>query len=582
MSPLIRILRQYMKPYLWLVLLGLVMVILPVVMELLVPRLFQYVVDKGIKSDDMAVIIQGALFMVGAAIVGAIATVGQGYCRANLSHGIAFDIRNDLFTKIQAFSFANVDQIQTGSLMTRLSTDVDILRQFTSGSLAQMVRTLLMIVGSLIMMFNTDWFLSLIVLGIIAGASFLLRYAMVQARTLFSMAQQKLSLMNETLQKNLIGMQIVKAFVRQDYEIEQFERRNMDYMAANINASRLIMVVLPILMFLTNLGIVIIVWVGGFNVIDGRLSLGELIAFTNYLLTGFSPLLQLSNVLTMISRTDASSARLVELLDMTPDIQLNPSPHRADTLAGQVRFDQVSFSYLTNADQADGSNGKVLENISFTAEPGQTIAIIGATGEGKTTLVNLIPRFYEPTGGHIFVDGIDVRDWDINHLRDHIGVVLQQTMLFKGTVRENIAYGKPEASLEEVIAAAKAADIHDFILSLPQAYESMIETRGGNLSGGQQQRLAIARALLISPSILILDDSTSAVDVETEGKIQDAIADLMANRTTFIIAQRISSVLDADQILILHKSKIVAQGTHEDLMKTSEIYQDIYQSQLGD
>ncbi len=582
MSPLLRILRQYMKPYLWLVLLGLMMVILPVAMELLVPRLFQYVVDKGIKSNDLSVIIQGALFMVGAAVVGAIAIVGQGYCRANLSHGIAFDIRNDLFTKIQAFSFANVDQIQTGSLMTRLSTDVDILRQFTSGSLAQMVRTLLMIVGSLIMMFNTDWFLSLIVLGVIAVAGFLLRYAMVQARTLFSLAQQKLSLMNAALQKNLTGMQIVKAFVRQDYEIEQFDHRNMDYMTANLNASRLIMIVLPILMFLTNLGLVIIVWAGGFNVIDGRLSLGELIAFTNYLLTGFSPLLQLSNVLTMISRTDASSARLVELLDMTPEIQLSPSPHRADTLAGQVRFEQVSFSYLTDANSADGSNEKVLENISFTAEPGQTIAIIGATGAGKTTLVNLIPRFYEPTGGHIFVDGIDVRDWDINNLRDHIGVVLQQTMLFKGTVRENIAYGKPEASLEEVITAAKAADIHDFILSLPQAYESMIETRGGNLSGGQQQRLAIARALLISPSILIMDDSTSAVDVETEGKIQDAIADLMANRTTFIIAQRISSVLDADQILILHESKIVAQGTHEDLMKTSEIYQDIYQSQLGD
>jgi ATP-binding cassette subfamily B protein len=378
-------------------------------------------------------------------------------------------------------------------------------------------------------------------------------------------------------------------------------------MEQNIRVARLISIAMPALSLLTNLGLVAIIWWGGLQVVGGRLSLGELIAFNNYLITGMTPLLLLGNMLTMVSRAEASAARILEVMDTKPLIQTAAKPHTAETVTGRVVFDQVSFGY-NNGDQIGpnyqnedslydaaetinwaangGGNGTgreaVLDGVSFVAEPGQRIALLGATGSGKTTLINLIPRFYDVSGGRVLVDGVDVRDWLPARLRGRVGMVLQQTTLFSGTIRENIAYGRPEVGLDEVIEAAKAAQAHDFIMAMPQAYDSMVEARGVNLSGGQRQRVAIARALLISPSILIFDDCTSAVDLETEIRIQAALDRLMVGRTTFIIAQRINSVLTADQILVLDSGRIVAQGTHRELLQSSPIYQEIYHSQLGD
>ena len=644
----LRRMTRFIQPYRWVMIIGLLLVVLPVAMELVVPSLLQYIVDKGIRANNMAVIIQGSLIMLASAVVGAVATLGQGFYRARLSQGIAYDMRNEMFTHIQALSFANLDEMQTGQLMTRLSSDVDVVKGFVSAGLALILRAVLMIAGSVVLLLITDLQLALVVILLLVLAAVLIRWIMVTATPLFSVVQQKLAVLNTIVQENLAGAQVVKAFVRERFETSRFENSNVDYLEQNIKVGWLLALALPVLTLLTTLGTVAVIWWGGIRVIGGRLSVGELIAFNNYLLIGMSPLLLLSNMLTMISRAEASAERVLEVLDTQPAIQTAPSPYRAETMQGRVVFDHVSFHY--NAGRAGGAeapnapikpreisqtlptvsingnghhagahpdsanhnganhnganhngtnhngmnhtNGQpsdnysdnydVLDDVSFTVEPGQRVALLGATGSGKSTLVNLIPRFYDVTAGQIKIDGVDLRTWAPDKLRARIGIVLQQNTLFSGTVRENIAYGHPAAALDEVVAAAKAAQAHNFIMAMPEGYESHIEARGANLSGGQKQRLAIARALLIAPTILIMDDSTSAVDMETEFLLQQALDELMVNRTTFIVAQRINSVLNADQILVLEQGRIVAQGSHRQLLATSPLYQDIVHSQLGE
>ncbi len=572
----LRRLGRFVRPYRWTAVLMVLTVILPVAMELIVPRMLQFIVDQGIRASDMGVIIRGSLIMLASALIGALATLGQGFFRAWLSQGLAFDMRGELFTHIQSFAFANLDRMQTGQLMTRLSSDVDVVRMFTSTGLALLLRALLMVVGSIVLLMLTDWQLSLVMLALLPLAAAVIWGLMRLASPLFTAVQQKLAALNTIVQENLAGAQVVKAFMREKFEIDRFEDYNVAYMVQNIHVGRLMAVALPMLTLLTNLGIVAIIWWGGMDVIGGRLTVGELIAFNNYLMIGMTPLLMLGNMLTMVSRAEASAARVLEVLDTEPQIQSAPSPRRTPEMYGRVIFDHVSFHY-------DGHSGEeVLNGVSFTVEPGQRVALLGATGSGKSTLVNLIPRFYEVTGGCIRIDEVDVRDWAVDTLRARIGMVLQQTTLFSGTVRENIAYGRPDATLDEVIAAAQAAQAHEFIMAMPAGYDSAVEARGANLSGGQRQRIAIARALLTAPAILIMDDSTSAVDLETEVKLQQALEALTIGRTTFIVAQRISSVLSADQIIVLDAGRIAAQGTHRQLLETSPIYQEIYHSQLGD
>ncbi len=624
----IRRMARFVQPYRWVMTMALLLVVLPVAMDLVVPRLLEFIIDKGIRANNMTAIIQGAVIMLLSAVIGAVATLGQGIYRARLSQGIAYDMRNEMFTHIQALSFANLDEMQTGQLMTRLSSDVDVVRGFISAGLALILRAVITIAGSVVLLLMTDLQLSVIIIFLLCVAGILIRWIMQTATPLFSVVQQKLSALNTIVQENFAGAQVVKAFVRERFEMDRFATSNLAYVDQNIKVGRLLALAMPILTVITNLGIVAVIWWGGVRVIGGRLPVGQLIAFNNYLLIGMSPLLLLSNMLTMISRAEASAVRIWDVLDTQPAIKAAPSPYKPEKMKGRVVFDNVSFYYTggrTGSSQpADGNlilreipkvhvngngnhngngvphldgpqpngyepNGNhldkqydVLDNVSFTVEAGQRVALLGATGSGKSTLVNLIPRFYDVTSGQISIDGVDLRTWAPEKLRSRIGVVLQQNTLFSGTVRENIAYGRPDASLDEVVAAAQAAQAHAFIMAMPNGYESQVEARGANLSGGQKQRLAIARALLIAPTILIMDDSTSAVDMETEFRLQEALDELMAGRTTFIVAQRINSVLNADQILVLDRGHVVAQGSHRQLLATSPIYQDIYRSQLGE
>ncbi|MFN2105383.1 MAG: ABC transporter ATP-binding protein [Candidatus Promineifilaceae bacterium] len=616
--PSARRIWSYMRPYHWIFLLMMITTVLPVIMELVVPRALRYVIDSGISENDMAAIWQGSAVMLAAAIVGAIATLGQGVCRARISQGLAYDLRNELFAHINTFSFANLDTMQAGQLMTRMSSDVDMVRAFMSAGLSLLVRALLMITGSLVMMFLIDWQLALLMLVLLPLAAALIGGLMVLTRPMFTVVQEKLGLLNTAVQENLAGVQVVKAYVREHYEIDRFQLLNEAYMDRHIQVGRLLALAMPLLALLTNLGIVAVTWYGGLSVINQRLTLGELVAFNGYLLIGMAPILLLGNVLTMIARAEASADRIWEILDTAPALQTAADPYHggagcpADTPhhddgvgagprtcpaktppPGRVSFENVSFQY----EDADGAGqegiqeagrttryggGSVLSEVSFDAAAGQRVAIVGATGSGKSSLVQLIPRFYDSASGRVLIDGVDVRDWDLEDLRRQIGVVQQETILFSGTIRDNIAYGRPDAALDDVKRAAKAAQAHDFIMAMPEGYDSHVEERGANLSGGQKQRLAIARALLVSPAILIMDDSTSAVDSDTEARIQAALENSNVGSTLFIVAQRISSVLHADQILVLDHGRIAARGTHHELLQSSPIYQEIYQSQLGD
>jgi ATP-binding cassette subfamily B protein len=405
-----------------------------------------------------------------------------------------------------------------------------------------------------------------------------------RAYRLFSVVQERLDDVNTVLQENLAGIRVVKAFVRSQHEIQRFGKANNNLMDQTILANLSVAVTFPAMMLILNLGIAAAIWFGGVQVTVGDLTVGELIAFTNYLTRTLMSLLFVSMLIMRLARASASALRIEEVLDSTPEIQFQPRVEMTDPLNGRVKFENVTLSY--NQDGGD----PVLKDVSFTAEPGQTVAVLGSTGSGKSSLIHLIPRFYDVSDGRVTIDGIDVRHMDESGLHRNIGVAMQEAVLFSGTIRENIRFGCPEASDEEVISAAKAAQAHDFILNFPDGYETQLGQRGVNLSGGQKQRIAIARALITHPVVLILDDSTSAVDVETESRIEAALENLLqgddsspqtARSTRFVVAQRISTVLNADKIIVLDNGMVAAQGTHSELLKSSEIYREIYQSQLG-
>jgi ATP-binding cassette subfamily B protein len=399
-----------------------------------------------------------------------------------------------------------------------------------------------------------------------------------KGQPLFLKTQAKLDRLNSVLQENLAGVRVVKAFVRQKHEEERFNNANIDLKNQATSVYRLMSFLMPFLFVFVNIGVLAVLYFGGQMVIQGSFTIGEILSFSNYLLSSMFPLLFIAMIASQASSAVASASRIYQVLDFEPMVQDMPGAKSIDDITGQVVFEDVSFKY-NNDTSAEGE--PVLNNVSFAAEPGQIVALLGATGSGKSTLIDLIPRFYDVTGGRITIDGVDIREMTINSLRSQIGIALQEPILFSGTIRDNIKYGRPEASDDEVIASAKAAQAHDFIMSSPKGYDTDVGQRGAGLSGGQKQRISIARAILVKPKILILDDSTSSVDVKTETLIQEALENVMQNRTSFIVAQRISSVLKADKILVLERGNIVAEGNHRELMDTSEIYREIYNSQLG-
>jgi len=541
--------------------------------RLVIPRLTQMIIDDGIAAERMNVVLWAAVGMVGMAIAGSVFTFLQGVLSARTAQGIAYDLRNQLYTKIQSLSFSYHDRAQTGQLLTRATSDVEMIHMFVGMGFIQLLSAILMMVGSIVLLFATDWQLALIMLVLVPLTFGIFALFAGKARPLFMQIQQRLADLNTVLQENLVGVRVVKAFAREPYEARRYTQANQNLFDLNLAVGRLMTTAMPLIFLIANLSLLAVYWVGGYQAIAGHVSIGRLVAFANYMMMAFFPMLMLGMIMAMISQAGASAERVFEILDAQSEVVEKPDAVELPAIEGRVAFEQVSFRYFSRGEL-------VLKDVSFLAEPGQTVALLGATGSGKSTIINLIPRFYDVTEGQVIIDDYDVRDVTLDSLRQRIGIVLQETTLFSGTIRENIAFGRPDASLEWIIAVAKAAEAHDFIMSFPEEYGTLVGERGATLSGGQKQRIAIARALLLNPRILILDDATSSVDYETEYRIQQALERLMEGRTSFVIAQRIATVLNADQILVLDRGEIVARGTHEELLRESPIYADIYYSQL--
>jgi ATP-binding cassette subfamily B multidrug efflux pump len=543
--------------------------------NLATPLLIGRAIDEGIGPRRLGIIFIVVGWLVGLALARALFTFLQGYLAERASQGVAYDLRDALFERIERLSFSYYDRVQTGQLVTRLTSDVEQIRTFAGSGVVQLANAVVMLIGATVVLLYLDWQLALVALAVVPVIAVLLVRFVGRIRPLFREVQQTLGRLNTVLQEDLVGVRVIRAFAREDYETARYTSVNDELLEKNLTTVRVFSNNFPFVFLFANLGTLAIIWFGGWQVIGGRLSVGDLVAFNTLLGFMLFPILTIGFLSASISRAGASSQRVFDVLDAPLDVKDAPDASTLLPLSCRVDFDNVSFRY-------PGSARDILAGVSFTARPGQTVAVLGTTGSGKSTLVNLIPRFYDVTGGAVRLDGNDVRDVTLSSLRSQIGIVLQETRLFSGTVRDNVAFGKPDATDEEVFAAAEAAQAGEFIRGLSDGYETVIGERGIGLSGGQRQRIAIARALLIDPRLLILDDSTSAVDAETEAAIQKTLDRLMRekHRTVFVIAQRVSTVRDADLILVLDEGSIAASGTHEELLRESELYNEILGSQL--
>jgi ATP-binding cassette subfamily B multidrug efflux pump len=575
MDPIFKI-AVFVKPYWKRAALALVLLTALVFMDLAIPRLIQRIIDQGIGQDNQRTVIRTALMMLGISLTSMLFAIGNNILSVQVGENVARDLRDALFARIQTFSFANLDEQKTGRLMVRLTSDVNAVQRVVLISLRIGTRAPLLMVGSLILMISTSRTLALAMLPLLLLTSALIVFFVVRMEPLFRSVQQKLDGLNTVLQENIAGVRLVKSFVRADFEGERFEAASEAFTDRSVRVMRIMSSMSPALTMCVNIGVVIVIWIGGIHSIEGEMTVGQIVAFTNYLLTTMTPLIMMTMLSNLWASGIVSARRINEILDTVPDVRDAPDAiSLSETAEGRLEFENVSFHYT-------GANAEsVLDGITLVVEPGQTVAFLGSTGAGKSTLVNLVPRFYDVSSGRILLDGIDIRRLKQDSLLAQIGIVPQETVLFSGTVRDNIRYGVPDAPDEQVVAAAKAAQAHAFITALSKGYDTHVEERGTNLSGGQKQRLAIARALLTRPKILILDDSTSAVDVETEIRIQDALEEQVRRHTTLVVAQRISTVLKADKIVVLEKGRIAAEGTHRELMETSPIYLEIFESQLG-
>ena len=518
-------------------------------------------------------LIVGGIVLVVFGIVFGVFAFLQAYWAEKNSQAVAYDLRNDLFAKIQRLSFSYHDRNQTGQLMIRATDDVEKVRLFIGQGLIQLVGAFILLSGTLIIIFSTNAKLAIVTVWILPVALILFFVFGSLARPLFTRIQQKLSVLNTTLQENMAGIKVIKSFTREKSEQDKFGQQADQLMRQQIVVSRVFAFLIPVIFLVANLGQATTLYAGGIQIVHGTLTIGDWQEFSLYLIFMFLPIAQFGFIITQFSQASASATRIFEILDAKSDVTDKPEAVALPKVEGHIKFENVGFRYF-------GAGDPVLKNVSFDTLPGQVVALLGATGSGKTTIINLLPRFYDPTEGRITIDGHDLRDLSLQSLRAQIGIVLQETTLFLGTIRDNIAFGKPDATQEDIIAAAKAAAAHDFIMEFPDGYDTRVGERGTTLSGGQKQRIAIARALLLSPHILILDDSTSSVDLSTEAQIQEALDKLMKGRTSFVIAQRISTVMNADLILVMDKGEVVARGKHNELMEESEIYAEIYSSQL--
>ncbi|MBD2778874.1 ABC transporter ATP-binding protein [Iningainema tapete] len=541
----------------------------------LTPQLFRWGIDQGIAKKDLDTVIQSGSLLILVALARGLFNFGQGFWAEAVAQGVAYKLRNQIFAKIQNLSFSYHDRAPTSQLLTRITRDIEQIRTFIGTTLLQVISSVLTLITIASILLVMNWQLALITLIAIPAAALLFVGFFAKAGMLFGRAQQLLGELNAVLKENLIGVRVIKAFVREESEIERYTQRNQEVLGANLKVIRAISNFFPFIFLLNNFVTVAVLGYGGSAVIERQFSIGELVAFNSYLAVILQPIVQIGFASSLMAQAAASATRLYEVVDIEEEIRDRPDAIPFNTSSIRITFEDVYFRY-------PGATNYALKGVSFETKPNELIAILGKTGSGKSTLVNLIPRFYDVTTGAIRIDGHDVRDFTLESLRTHIGIVFQETRLFSGTIRDNIAYAVPNAPLELVMEAAKIAHIHDFIMSLPFAYETIIGERGVGLSGGQKQRIAIARTLLTDYRILILDDSTSAVDAKTATQIQASLDKLMRNRTctVFVIAQRISTVKNADRILLIDGGELVAMGTHEELMQNSPLYGAILESQI--
>ena len=570
-------LTRYLKPYILPMLLAPLFMCLEVYMDLLQPDLMAKIIDVGIANGDMHYLLQKLGSMLLVAFVGMIGGICCSIFSGYVALSFGTDLRSHLFKKVQSFSFANLDHFQTSSLITRMTNDVTQVQNMVNMSLAMMIRSPLLCIGSIILAIRMNLTLSTIIVVALPITIFAALMIIRRGFPLFKQVQKRIDKVNTVMRENLAGVRLVKAFGRQREEKVRFSAANEELRNTGIRAQRVMAYGMPVLMLITNLATVAVLWFGGVQVQNASFAVGDLIAYINYLSRIMMSLIMVAFSFMQFSRGKVSADRIKEVLREEPDLTDPPaSPDKEPPIIerGDVCFDHVTFRYTQDGDP-------VLRDLSFSVKSGQTIAILGETGSGKSSLVSLIPRLYDPQEGRVLIDGVDVREYTLHNLRAGIGMVLQKALLFSGTILDNLRWGDSDASMEKAVENATIAQADSFISQMPAGYETDLSQGGVNLSGGQKQRLNIARALMKNPKILILDDSTSAVDMATEVKIQQALRKHRHQSTVFIIAQRISSVMDADQIIVLEQGRIVAMGNHSQLMESSELYQDIYNSQLG-
>ncbi len=568
--------KKYITPYLGAFLMGPLMMLTEVAGEVALPKLMSLIINNGVAGRDTGYILKTGLLMAAVVVCMEVGGILGSYFAAKASINFTTDLRRDVFKKVQQFSFANIDSFSTGSLVTRLTNDIQQVQNVLTMGLKMALRAPGMFVGALFMAFMMNGRLAAILLVVIPLLSLAIGLILKTAFPRFEAMQKKLDRLNSGIQESLTNVRVVKSFVREDFEIGKFSGLNQDLRDSGMRALKIVIATMPVMMFAMNVTTLAVVWYGGNLIIGGSMPVGDLTAFTTYIVQILMSLMMLSMVFLESSRARASLKRITEVLDTVVDLNDDQAARKELRVEkGSVEFKDVSFGYGKGGD-------RVLEHISFKAEPGQTIGIIGATGSGKTSLVQLIPRLYDVTEGAVLVDGVDVRDYSLKNLRNGVGMVLQKNVLFSGTIEENLRWGDEDASREELVKAAVNAQADGFVTAFKNGYHTEIGQGGAGVSGGQKQRLCIARALLKKPKILILDDSTSAVDTATEAAIRESFKNELKDTTRIIIAQRISSVQDADRILVLDDGKIIGSGTHEGLLRTCRAYEEIYATQIGE